>query len=71
MPSDCVVLSMLNRDDGSNEKRGSGVGGVENRLGRAERRENANRMRRGRSWTKRDRGVACSCCCLCGRVRDV
>ena len=71
MPSDRVVLGMLNRDEGSNAKRGSGVGGVENRSGRAERSENANRMRRGRSWTKRDRGVAASCCCSCGRARVV
>jgi hypothetical protein len=35
--------------EGSNEKHGSGTGGMENIFGRAESRENPNNIRRGRS----------------------
>jgi hypothetical protein len=40
---------MLYREEASNENRGSGTEGVENRFGRAESKENPNRIRRGRS----------------------
>ena len=56
-----VVRSTLYRAEGENEKRGSGVTGVEKRLGSALRIEKASRRNSGRSCIHADRGSAACC----------
>ena len=64
-----MCRSWLNREEGEKEKRGSGVGGVVKRLGRAVKKEKAKRRMRGRSWTKMERGPVGWACCCCWRCR--